>query len=47
MFDTTAPQWQEPNNQSLSDLISSYRLRSRYTFLRRAPAATTTRSSII
>jgi integrase len=34
MFDTTAPQWQEPNNQSLSDLISSYRLASRYTFLR-------------
>jgi hypothetical protein len=34
MFDTTAPQWQEPNNQSLSDLIASYRLASRYTFLR-------------
>jgi integrase len=34
MFDTTAPQWQEPNNKTLSDLIASYRLASRYTFLR-------------
>jgi integrase len=47
MFDTTAPQWQEPNNQSLSDLISSYRPPPAIRFSAPAPAATTTRSSTI
>jgi hypothetical protein len=47
MFDTTAPQWQEPNNQSLSDLISSYRPPPAIRFSAPAPVATTTRSSTI